>query len=653
MSFIFNELDCKDSTLCQVDISKIKIVAIYNSTEEVKEGVNDVRNVSKPYKYVIKECLKGTRKNCAGFAWILYKDLKKTTLKEFCFLKKSDKSKGLLDTSVDGNFTNDVLCQIDREKYLIVAEYVSFEDLLLRCRAMDNILDAKIGIIDSLKGKHKLCGGFLWCFKRVLLQKGIEKYCNERMVEINEDRLLSLRFPNIAIQIDIEASNMKLADINKLYAYSRVELYWKCMDNSLHQSFPYPINYMTNTNLKNKCPNCRKDKLIDKLKEREKWLKSYQPDNSVYEMGLETERYIFQLLVSLDIFPEVELMGSSNCDTDIKVSLNNGDKKCLQIKTLSNRNCPNTEVYRACNLLYRRNILIVMANEKRNKFCLGFSEQFKCSDVWFDFDKMNYPNLMYDNIDIFTKKLVQLVQESVNFDIIIASATVKIELECMERLKLWCEKNSLSFKRCDNHASSIDCYINNISVQVKCRKGDSRSNIHTKNFNVRINKGAGKKINRIRQPYEPGDFEMLIVEINEPIYHNKFFFISQYDLFEYGFLRSELTYGKENMLVSNPNYKIGNWSDIFWDETITINRIKKFEEYKQGKVMEYLEDGYLYPGVDPLEYLSEDSKIDDIQRVNIKNIIKMNTDRNKTQSDILTNIHFVESKTEKIFKKLR
>ena len=345
-------------------------------------------------------------------------------------------------------------------------------------------------------------------------------------------------------------------------------------------------------------------------------------------------------------------MGSSNCDTDIKVSLNNGDKKCLQIKTLSNRNCPNTEVYRACNLLYRRNILIVMANEKRNKFCLGFSEQFKCSDVWFDFDKMNYPNLMYDNIDIFTKKLVQLVQESVNFDIIIASATVKIELECMERLKLWCEKNSLSFKRCDNHASSIDCYINNISVQVKCRKGDSRSNIHTKNFNVRINKGAGKKINRIRQPYEPGDFEMLIVEINEPIYHNKFFFISQYDLFEYGFLRSELTYGKENMLVSNPNYKIGNWSDIFWDETITINRIKKFEEYKQGKVMEYLEDGYLYPGVDPLEYLSEDSKIDDIQRVNIKNIIKMNTDRNKTQSDILTNIHFVESKTEKILKNL-
>ena len=194
---------------------------------------------------------------------------------------------------VDGNFTNDVLCQIDREKYLIVAEYVSFEDLLLRCRAMDNILDAKIGIIDSLKGKHKLCGGFLWCFKRVLLQKGIEKYCNERMVEINEDRLLSLRFPNIAIQIDIEASNMKLADINKLYAYSRVELYWKCMDNSLHQSFPYPINYMTNTNLKNKCPNCRKDKLIDKLKEREKWLKSYQPDNSVYEMGLEPKDIFF------------------------------------------------------------------------------------------------------------------------------------------------------------------------------------------------------------------------------------------------------------------------------------------------------------------------------------------------------------------------
>lgn len=88
MSFIFNELDCKDSTLCQVDISKIKIVAIYNSTEEVKEGVNDVRNVSKPYKYVIKECLKGTRKNCAGFAWILYKDLKKNNFERILLFKK-------------------------------------------------------------------------------------------------------------------------------------------------------------------------------------------------------------------------------------------------------------------------------------------------------------------------------------------------------------------------------------------------------------------------------------------------------------------------------------------------------------------------------------------------------------------------------------
>ena len=56
-------------------------------------------------------------------------------------------------------------------------------------------------------------------------------------------------------------------------------------------------------------------------------------------MELETERYIFQLLVSLDIFPEVELMGSSNCDTDIKVSLNNGMKKCLQMKALSNEEC--------------------------------------------------------------------------------------------------------------------------------------------------------------------------------------------------------------------------------------------------------------------------------------------------------------------------
>jgi hypothetical protein len=377
------------------------------------------------------------------------------------------------------------------------------------------------------------------------------------------------------------------------------------MKNKSHNSYKTHVWHRTRCLYTTPCPQC----IIERKNIRKEHIKNYKFEGKNFIKGFKTEQYINDLL---NKFPETfqsELIGKRNCDTDCIVTLNNGDKKCLQVKTLVLS--PEKDSYYTGDLIYERNILIAMVNEERDRFVLAFSHDFKANRRRFNFsDKKFEQNIMYNNENIFIDQLIKMIPLSVNYDDSIILSRHRKELESFRRLKLWCENKNLELTENENSASTVDCFINGITVQMKY-SNNTTNNGNT--FHVDIKKGAGtRKGTQITRPYEFNDFEILVIEIGgthekADLYHGKFMFLTQYDLIYYQFLKTNKTDGKIRMTVYNPDFPEDYWCKSYWNEESFLEIIDNWDEYKFEQIKnldmieKYIDDKEIIQNEDDIE----------------------------------------------------
>ena len=289
-----------------------------------------------------------------------------------------------------------------------------------------------------------------------------------------------------------------------------------------------------------------------------------------------TEKYIFDLLVNQNCFREVENIGNLGDKTDIIVTLNSGEKKSLQVKTLSKQEVNNTVRY-SCpnNKEYDPNMLMVMVNKERTCFALQFYQNLTQSHVIIRMNKISgtlrdsetFKDLAFTEEKLFVDKLVQLLPDSCNF-IRDVGKTTECELESLTRLEETCKNNNSTYRKNDTNGNAIDCFINGIPCQAKCTS--QRKSPHK--FQTNFHKSAGTvNGNQISKPYSVDDgFDFLIVEVKDKENENttspnlpNFYIIPKQDLVKKKILSTSTEPGRFSLSVACPKTTKPHWTTPF------------------------------------------------------------------------------------------
>lgn len=464
----------------------------------------------------------------------------------------------------------DTICQIDFVKKIIVTEFKTIEEIVLK---FNNVSDVNNQILLCLNNTIKVFNTFGWVYKSKLDKIGIENYIFNDKITDKKNNLLVNLYPQLIAEWDFD-KNIGV-DINIITYGSAKKIWWKCLTNLEH--LPYSTTAGHKTYKNTKCKQCVHDSMrIHDKEEKEKHIQKHMQkikDNQIVNItciiGDETEIYIENLLLNSNQFSIIDRIGQSGGKADIIVTLKTGERKCLQIKTLGLYENPDS-YYMNNSCKYPDDMLIVMVNRDRTRFALEFAKNITNSKLTLTF---NYPNAM--NADImfteekeFLERMIELIPTSLNYSGFISSESIMKEYNSALRLEDWCKVRGYKYKRNITNGTTIDLFINDIPIQAKYR---SINKGRAKTYEIHITKCAGTlNGKKIPMNYTIDDpFEILVVEVggikdDEKKYEGNFCFIPKSALIERKVLRTSIDKGHNSILVCPPDYSKDHWSKNFW-----------------------------------------------------------------------------------------
>ena len=284
---------------------------------------------------------------------------------------------------------------------------------------------------------------------------------------------------------------------------------------------------------------------------------------SKIDIGNETEQYFCDLLMKSNMYKKVELVGYLGCKADLSILMPNDTIRYLQVKTLT-KCMDRNDSYKFYNRKeYSDNMLIVMVNNDRNRFALGFYSDFKYNDITFtyNFSKCIYKEMLFTDVDTFLCKL-NIIHLST--DINTFTIDIKKEYDSICRLKQFLEKHNLTFTDRSSNENSIDGYINNFRFQAKYVSKNQDKHL---TYIVKSYRDISKNI---KIPYSDIDFDVIIIElggtIQDPLkYIGNFCIIPMKYLIEQNIVKTSTCKGKFALRICPPDYKRDHWSKEFWN----------------------------------------------------------------------------------------
>jgi hypothetical protein len=464
------------------------------------------------------------------------------------------------------------LCEIKEPIYQfnvntreIIKEFSCIFDIIA-----ENKKFSKLGLYKALNTYKRIHYGFIWAYKKIYEEIGANGVFEPPFVTS------LIRHPFLVEQFDYELNTI---DINDVQNPTENKIWWKCLKNLSHPSYCTLVVKRTDAKKQNKestCKECFNDShRVHNKDEKQKIIDNHVSNGSMIVIGDETEEYVKNILEETNLFSKVERIGFTGDKADIIVTLLNGTKKSLQVKTLSkmnNKGRPTLkDVYCIRNHTeYDGNMLYVLVNKNRDRFALDFSKNLKaiCVELRFLSKTSKYKDIMYTDKQKFINKLIELIPLSTDYEGPNLSSDANKEYLSILRLEERCENEEKEFKRNNTNSNSVDCYINNIPVQMKYISLNAE---HAYTYELKLAKSSGR-INgqQIRGPYSVDDlFEYIIAEVGgtekEPTkYHGYFCVIPKNALIKKGMLKSKDCKGRMGIMICPPDYEKDHWSKQYW-----------------------------------------------------------------------------------------
>jgi hypothetical protein len=290
-------------------------------------------------------------------------------------------------------------------------------------------------------------------------------------------------------------------------------------------------------------------------------------------IGDNNELFILDLLSS-DELVDIECIGRENSEHDIifkvKDELNLGIDKYrgIQVKTLTL--CENS--YVITNLgNYSSDTLIVGISNDRKVFCCIFKKEIKCkTKIYINYENQNsdYKDRTFygmENIEKFKTCLIESCKLSTYYCDSKISYSNSLEKESLRKLEELCIHYKYKFEYEASSDSHIDCRINNRTLQCKF------SSLKDHNlYQFRLN----KLHNKIRVPYSDKDgVEFFFFENGE----NEYYIIPTPVLIYFGYIKTDLTLGKNIILLSSSKSEENHWSKKFLGRIDLLFKTETFD----------------------------------------------------------------------------
>ena len=370
-------------------------------------------------------------------------------------------------------------------------------------------------------------------------------------------------------QLIYEFDTEKNVDVEllKLPYGSHKKIWWKCKNN---HTFNVTLNSRTNT--KSSCKICKYDehtKDIEFKKQVKEKILSYNINtinNKANETGVKNEKYIYEILKHIHKIKEIQLIGYFGGLADIIVKLNDEDDyRLLQIKTLTKIN--ETSYYMTNTGNYPENLLIAMVDSNHKYFAIEFAGNIKVKrlSLYYNNEKSKYKNIMFRNEQDFINNIIKKISLSTKVTNLTEtlSECQKKEYNMRQRLKEKCIELNLTYEDNDINYNTIDCYINNIPIQLKYA---SINQTHRNTISITMRKSCGKiGLKTIRQSYHINDvFNFVIVELeNSP---SNFCIIPKEELANKKCISTNDSIGSGICYIMPYNNGIKHWSNNYWDK---------------------------------------------------------------------------------------
>lgn len=390
--------------------------------------------------------------------------------------------------------------------------------------------------------------------------------CSQRNIK-NLDPKLYQQLIKEFDKVKNKYKNGNVINLLKLSYGCNINLWWNC-DNG--HSYEAPL-YRRTANSSG-CLECYHDSKRKYPKETiEKLL--LRDDSKITSTCIVTgeinEQYVYDLLKKHPKVDDIQLIGYFGGFGDIRIKLKGyNNYKLLQVKTLVKKLVePQVAFYISNKQYYPDELLIAMINNDHDHFAIEFAGNFKEQNPCFTFNctDSKYKDIMFTDKNIFIKTIIANINDSVT--------NLKIEdqlTECQkkeyfmrQRLKLFCENHDMSYRDNITNSNTIDCYINDIPIQLKYTGSKPKN---TKVYLIRCHKTAGiidKKC--IPKPYHINDgFEYIIVELYT--YHNQFCILPKKELHKLGTIADNNGQkGHKSTTISPPDYERKHWTLPFWN----------------------------------------------------------------------------------------
>lgn len=399
-----------------------------------------------------------------------------------------------------------------------------------------------------------------------MCNKNTKKLCNNSIcIECNSRSILNLEICQQLIdEFDIE-NNMDIELLNLPYS-SHTKIHWRCKNN--HKFY---VSLNSRTNGKTSCKICKynersKDLEFKKLvKEKiSKNIISNIHDNN--KNGLKNEEFVYNLIKSNNNIKEIHLIGYLGGFADIIVKLNNNEDKyyLLQVKTITKTN--ETTYYLTNDKSYQKNLLVAMVDNSHRYFALEFAGNInvKRLSLAYNYKKSKYSNIMMTEEVEFSKKIMELISQSQTINNVteILTEPQKKEFYMRERLREKCRTLNLLYVDNKVNSDTIDCYINNIPIQLKY---SSLNQTHRNTIQVTMRKSCGRiQGKNIKQSYHINDkFEIVIIQLEN--YNDRFCIIPKKEFAIKKCISTNDITGSGMCYLMPPDTKINHWTNIYWD----------------------------------------------------------------------------------------
>jgi len=290
-------------------------------------------------------------------------------------------------------------------------------------------------------------------------------------------------------------------------------------------------------------------------------------------IGDMTEKWLFDLIKQSNQLINIQIIGQSNCKLDIiyqvKDEVERGiiHYRGIQVKTL----CLSRENYFSINDLkkYDKDTLIAGIDKERKCMCLIVKTFIGDIDVFgfnisnpslkvkpYIFNGLNDNSLGYN---FFNTLIYHCKFSTIYTDDQFNSDNLK-ERDMLLKLEKKCKENNLSFRINSTSNSSIDCFIDNKTIQCKF-SSQIISNLYYFSLNHTIDNKCG-------QSYTENDVDLFIFQHEK---EETFYIIPQNVLIHFGYLKTNLIEGKLALAISPSSYKEDHWTKLFINNFHVIN----------------------------------------------------------------------------------